>query len=452
MLRTWLERSRPLPVSCFARFDPEKPLSFHLQVLDMFIQESRRWFMVAFDLISQPELYYRLSSVHPHLPLLHFCDIAVQLCGGGGDTPPPAVENPLPVIRYIWHTPRLQHFRLCTPDLRLPQRFIMEIIPSSSTRLEEIHLCQETPADFFAIAPGLTFNNLRSCHLTIIQRSQIIHNLNMNTLCLIPRLQHLDLSARIPNIIVILENLILPSLLYLDIEFGYLVGGFPTLSNRVLVALGELQARSHCHIKRLSAPLSLFASPDTPTLVNKFGPVYELRVLLNTKEKMYNQLAFERFTQRLGSGPGIFDKVTTLHVSLYEDLQDDATLELFSSVVDMLESRLSCPLRRLERISFDSASGKSKNGWSVEFEPVDRILKLAQANGIVLLGNVVAGEWVSMYDSYFWSLMDFERELYRWNRSGRCDWVGKSGAERYLEYRELWESLWSVNVSAGLIN
>ncbi|KAK7042901.1 hypothetical protein VNI00_008636 [Paramarasmius palmivorus] len=465
MLRAWLERSRPLPVSCIGRFDQEKPLSFHLQVLDLFIQESRRWSMVVFDLGTQAELYYRLSSVHPYLPLLHFCDIAVQFCGGDVDEPPMAIgnRNPLP-SRCIWCTPRLRHFRFAIPGPEmLPPSFNMEIIPSSSTRLDGIILCKETPADFFdIIAPtgSLGFENLRSCRLSIVQRFpelEIIQSLTRTTL---PRLQHLNLYGHISNLLLILDNLNLPSLLYLDIEYGYLLGLDPTLADRVLLAIGDLQARSRCHIKRLSAPFSLFGSPGTgtPTLVNGFGPVYELRVFINTEEEEYNQLAFERFSRRVGEmGMEMFDQVTTLHVLLCQDFSDDAAVNSFSSVVDMVESRLSCPLRRLERISFDSISDESEKlgnggGWFVDIEPVDRILKLAQVNGIVLLGNVVDGEWVSMYNRYFWSLIDFEKDLYRWNRSGRCNWVGKGGAKRYLEYRELWESLWSANVSAGLIN
>ncbi|KAK7042902.1 hypothetical protein VNI00_008637 [Paramarasmius palmivorus] len=431
MLRAWLERSRPLPVSCIGHFDQEKPLSFHLQVLDMFIQESRRWSMVVFDLGTQAELYYRLSSVHPHLPLLHFCDIAVK--------PPdmPASGNPQ---THIWHTPRLKCARIL---INRPSRRTMEIIPSS-TRLEELAFRKESPTDFFILAPTITFEHLRYCHLNIVQESQAVQNTRR---CVIPRLQYFDLFGHAHSVLVTLDSLILPSIRYLDVDFRHR-RSLGALSGRVLLALGGLQARSGCHIYRLTAPFSLFSCPNTPTLTKRFGPVYELRILLSPIEKMSNKLAFHHFTHA-GSELEIFEQVTTLHVLLREDEKDEATVKLLSRVVDMLESRLSSPRRSLERLSFDSSA---KDGLPVHIEPVDRILKLAQASGVVLLGSAVDGKWVSIYTRVCWSLLDYDRAFYRWNQSGRCDWVAKERVDWYQKNKELWERLWSANISAGLVD
>ncbi|KAK7027252.1 hypothetical protein VNI00_015341 [Paramarasmius palmivorus] len=430
MLRAWLERSRPHPISCFARFDPEKPLSFHSQVLDLFIRESRRWLIMDLGLGSQAELYHQLFSIDPQLPLLHFSRIAAEL----RDTPP--LRNPQ---MHVWHTPRLKHAQF--PIDGPPQR-IVQIIPSSA-QLERVSFRKETPADFFDLAPTLTFEHLRCCHLDIFQEPSAVHN----TLgCVIPRLQYFELLGHVQSVVVILDNLILPSLRYLDVDFRR-CGSLGASSDRVLSAIGDLQARSHCHIYRLSAPLSLFSSPDTSTLTKRFGPVYELRILLSPRERMYNESAFNQFMQ-VGSEMTIFDQVTTFHALVREDDKDTATAKLLSKVVDMLECRLSSS-RSLQRLSFDSSD---KDGLPVQTEAIERMFKLAQASGVVLLGSVVDGKWISIYTESYWSLVDYDQALYRWNHSGRCDWVCEIGVKRYLQNEALLEDLWSANVSAGLID
>ncbi|KAK7024380.1 hypothetical protein VNI00_016321 [Paramarasmius palmivorus] len=402
MLHTWLERSRPLPISCLVKFDPAKPLTFHLHLLDLFIRESQRWLIVDFSLGSQAELYYRLSSVGPYLPFLHSSRFTAKL----DDARRRLSGNPR---THTWHAPRLRQALFTVRRSRSSQLPIMEIVPSG-TQLEKISFVTNTPTYFLNNTPNLPLEHLRYCHLDITNKAAIPSTVALRFTA--PNLQHLSLLGHVQSVLMILDNLILPALRYLIIDFRNR-RSLGTESDRVLSALGDLQARSRCQLYHLSSPFLLFSSPDAPIFAKRFGPVIELRLLFSIQGD--NKTAFNHFTHA-----EIFNHVTTLHIVLCEHPQDEPTLELFAKVVDMVEYRQAYPSQsHLERLSFDSIRSSEKDGIPVHVQPVQRILELARANGVLLLGREVNGKWFSSYINGHWRCLDFDRAVQQW--SEYCD-------------------------------
>ncbi|KAK7027240.1 hypothetical protein VNI00_015329 [Paramarasmius palmivorus] len=427
MLRAWLERSRPLPLSFFASFDPTNSLESHQQLLDLFIRESHRWRIMDFVFDSQDQLYHQLSTVDPYLPLLLSSRIKVKLI----DTLTSGNHQV-----HVWHTPRLKQAVFYVT--RESQRPTMEIIPSW-VQLEELTWYPSNLSRF--LDHGSTFRHLRYCRLDVADDAPPTVQQRRPRYITMPHLQHLDICGRFRTVLTILDSLTLPALQYLDMLCRQ---SLKNVSDHILSALGNLQARSGCRIRRLSSPVSLFSGPNAPALARGVGPVFELRILFNTEED--NEHVIRNFLET-----DMFNQVTTLHVLVHG--RHEGETRLFSRVIDLVESRRLVPrigVSQLERLSFDSILSASSNGISVNTEFFQRVLKLEQ-DGLLLLGNVVQGKWHSIYINGNWSLGEFDRVIRRWARSGHCDWFYESEMKSYLENKELWDRLQSACVSASYL-
>ncbi|ESK80835.1 hypothetical protein Moror_4306 [Moniliophthora roreri MCA 2997] len=410
MLRTWLERSQKLPIYCLAIFAETSPLSFNTRILDLLISHSTRWLSVDLTFGTQSELYFQLSTVDPYLPLLHSSRLNVTIL----DT----AEN-IGRASVHWNTPNLtEAVFLVTSD---SPDHTPDMVPSWS-QLEEFAWIANTPKAFMDIAPA--FALLRYCHLNI-SRDTVMNGMQR---CTLPNLRHFDVFGPFRSVLAILNCLSLPALHDLDMDFHESIG---TAADHLLTSLGRLQARSRCHLRHISAPFPLFSSPNAPSLVEKFGPVVELRILLSTEED--NQQAIDNFRNT-----NIFRQLTMLHLLFRE--QPDSESTLFSEVVSVVEARRSSKagVSALENLSLDliRSSTSTDDHISAHLPPFQRLLQLEQG-GLLLLGAVVGHKWCSIYGDAHWNSGDFQRAARRWARFGYSDWLYEWEIDYYLKVRTL---------------
>ncbi|ESK80826.1 hypothetical protein Moror_4314, partial [Moniliophthora roreri MCA 2997] len=408
MLQIWLDRSQKLPISCLAIFDEAKPFAFNAQVLDIFITRSSRWLSVDFDFGSQSELYYRLPAVNSHLPMLYSSRFNVSIQEGA--------EHAGRHEFLSWNTPNQKEATFLIGSNS--QGCSLEIVPTWR-QLEEFTWLLNTPKGFLDVAPA--FSLLRYCHLSISRDADV----NGVQRCILPSLRHFDIFGPFRSALVILNCLSLPALQDLDMDFHESIG---TAADHLLISLGRLQARSRCHLRHISAPFPLFSSPNAPSLVEKFGPVVELRILLSTEED--NQQAIDNFRST-----NIFRQLTTLHLLFRE--QPDSESTLFSEVVSVVEVRRSSKagVSALENLSLDliRSSSSTDDRISAHLPPFQRLLQLEQG-GLLLLGAVVGHKWCSIYGDAHWNSGDFQRAARRWARFGHCDWLYEWEIDYYLKH------------------
>uniref|UniRef100_A0A0W0G4H0 Uncharacterized protein n=1 Tax=Moniliophthora roreri TaxID=221103 RepID=A0A0W0G4H0_MONRR len=406
MLRTWLERSQTLPISCLAMFDDAKPSVFQAGILDLFIAHSDRWDAVDFTFGNQSDLYFRLSAVSRHLPFLYSCRFRVTIS-------PDSLHSGERVLVHL-DAPKLKDatlFVLSDTGGAFP-----EIVPPWS-QLEELAWFSGTPRSFLDVAPSLT--HLRYCCLNIAQDM----NINNVQRFVLPSLCHFDIFGPFQSIVAILNRLSLPALEDLDMDFDELVG---EAADYLLISLGRLQVRSRCYLRHLSAPFSLFSSPNAPLLVERISSVDELRILISTEEDA--QQAIDNFT-----GAKMFRSLKTLHLLFREPPDDDPTL--FSRMVDVVESRRSLhdSFTQLERLSLDMMrpSSFAEDRISTHLQPFKKLAELQQ-DGLILLGRVVEHKWCSLYGDAHWNAGDFQRAARRWARFGYSDWLYEEEIAGYL--------------------
>ncbi|KAI3603919.1 hypothetical protein WG66_004478 [Moniliophthora roreri] len=409
VLQTWLERSQPLPLSCFAMLEEEEWEHFNGKVVDALIQHASRWRHVDLCFGTQRQLFHRLRKVDPYLPFLLSIRIEVILAGS---------PEPPGNITMQWEAPNLKEATLfiqndskaTNPALALPW-----------SQLEEFEWSPNIPKTFLHLPPS--FDNLRYCYL------RISHHVDVDILSrhTLPRLRRFDLSGSYRSIISILDRLILPILERLDTDTDEQIG---PVADQVLFSIARLQLRSACQISSLSAPFSLFSSPSSPLIMEKVGTIHELRVLLSAEEN--NEQAFSNFLL-----PTMFPNLKVLHI-LYREPPEEV-LSLFSRMVQMVESRrnpqtLRHGLRQLEKLSFDviRLSEMPDLRISTHLAPFQRLLQL-QRGGLVLLGSVVDGKWHSYYGDGGWNDEDFRRSARRWARFGYSDWFYDREVEDYLK-------------------
>ncbi|ESK80824.1 hypothetical protein Moror_4318 [Moniliophthora roreri MCA 2997] len=263
-LQIWLSRSYPLPISCLAILDDPKTGVFNADVLELLVHHSTRWYAVHITLGAQCDLYHQLCCADLHLPSLHSVFLKAHI----SSHPDGARMH----VSTVWEAPNLTDATLLVESESAD--LSPAIVPRWS-QLEELAWSSNTSKAFLDVAS--TFVNLRYCTLDIIHDvdTQDIHR------AALPRLRHLETFGSFRSTLLILNHLSLPSLEYLDLDFDECID---SVADHILISLGRLQARSRCNLRHLSAPFSLFSSPNTPVLVEKIGTVEGLRVILSVEE------------------------------------------------------------------------------------------------------------------------------------------------------------------------
>ncbi|ESK81514.1 hypothetical protein Moror_15675 [Moniliophthora roreri MCA 2997] len=408
MLRTWLERSRQIPISCLAILDDQEKSEINANILDLLITHSNRWYAVDFTFGRQGSLYERFSAMEGSLPVLRACRLKVTIN---------AESERLGGRRWsVWDAPNLKEATFYVVSDR--DHILHEIIPQW-TQLEELAWMLNTPIPFLDVASS--FTNLRYCYIDISTDVDI----PTTQRCVLPCLRHLDVAGPFYSVLGIINRLSLPSLQDLDLDFDEHIGG---VADHLLLSLGRLQARSSCHLRHLSAPFPMFSSPNASLLVEKIGTVDDLRVLLSTEED--NKPAIDNFI-----GGRVFRGLRTLHLLFREPPDEDPTL--FSRAVDMVQSRrtLHPGVSRLEKLSLDFVRSpfSADERISTRLQPFQKLKEL-QRDGLILLGRAVDNKWHSIYGDAHWNAGDFRRAARRWARFGYSDWLYEQEIADYLKH------------------
>ncbi|ESK83438.1 hypothetical protein Moror_15576 [Moniliophthora roreri MCA 2997] len=404
MLQTWLERSQPLPISCFATLQDVPWEQFNRGAIDLLIHHASRWRAVDFCFGTQSQLFYRLRMVDPNLPLLQSIRLEIILSETAGSMAPHWIAPNLKEATLF-----IQNYaRLTNPVLALPW-----------SQLEEFEWSPNTPKMFFDLSP--TFDNLRYCFLKISHHGDV-DGLQRYTL---PKLRRLDTSGPYRSIVTILNRLTLPSLECLDVDTYEQIG---PVADQLLSCIARLQMRSTCRISSLSAPFPCSAPPNHPYWLRSLELSTSFASFSVQKRTMSKPFPTFYFQQCFGTSK-------VLHL-IYRELPGEEP-SLLSKMVQMVESRNNQPLhgvRRLDKLSLDVIRPTEMPVLriSTHLAPFQRLLQL-QRGGLILLGSVVDGRWHSYYGDGGWNDEDFRRSARRWARFGYSDWLYEREVEDYLK-------------------
>ncbi|KAK7042904.1 hypothetical protein VNI00_008639 [Paramarasmius palmivorus] len=426
MLQAWIERSGQMPLYCLVIFDKTKSVKFHIDIMDLFIREAARWYIVDFSFATQSEVFCRLSTVDSYLPLLHSIFFEV----GFLETRPSEVH-----ISKAWNTPRLKEATIVAVSLL--SRPALEIIPSLA-QVEDLLYTPNSLHKFLDLVS--TFQYLKYFHLDLVHEwddVRALGDIQPSTITL-PNVRHLGLFGLCSGVQQVLHRLVLPALQSLDLDFMESLDS--STAEQILRALGRLEDLSRCHIRRLSSPFTLFLPLNVPDLLAKIGPIRELRILFSTDDD--NIRAIHNFAVS-----DMFKQVTTMHMVFLEHPEDEPML--FSKAVSIVESRMPPSqggrgIGQLQALSFETVRPSLSSGHqretriSINMQSVQRLLKLRE-DGLNLLGNVVDGKWCSLYSNRLQNLLEFRRAVRRWARFGHCDWLYTQEMGRYLENRDILE-------------
>ncbi|KAG7088108.1 hypothetical protein E1B28_012133 [Marasmius oreades] len=408
MLRIWLERSQPLPISCLITLGDLTLKELELEVLVTLLSHSVRWAHMDLDFRHHGDLYHRLASSDINLPLLVSLRMRVKML-----SPHPAFSEHWGHLPNRWTAPKLTEVSVSLLDR---QGFIpIFVIPWS--QLTELSWSTSLKS-FLEI--GATFSHLQYCMIDIdppypTSVTDIPKQFSL------PQLRHLHLSGDLLSVFYFINHISLPVLEDLALDFWEQISA---VSHHLLSALGRLRT-----LQYLSVPLAIFDCRDAPALSESFGSIRELSLVLSTEES-YDQ-ALPHFLHSR-----ILQKLEILHLTFRGD--PEKASRSFEDTLDLVETRCrptvssSTPCTTLKALSveFLKYPNFATHHELVHSEPFSRLLRL-QKDGLVLLGHVVEGRWHTSYRDTHWNPGDVTRAERRWHRFGRTDWLFKPEFEDY---------------------
>ncbi|KAG7085989.1 hypothetical protein E1B28_003512 [Marasmius oreades] len=384
MLKAWLARSQPLPLSCVVRFRlSPRAVGFYEDIIDimdhegitnLLLGESQRWLDMSFELGDRVHLYNLIGTTTRPFPLLRYLRVDAKFPpihrwliphtfnASAFASAPNLVEvsvdvqEPLPAMTLPWH--QLKRYSDC-----------------GSTREESTFL------DLAKLAKLEHF--VYKLHPRSFSNPQPLHLVN---------LRRLDMFGwPWQTIIEILSFLHLPSLEDLFLYFTHTVSS-PDIIIHLIV---DLQERSSCRLKRLTLPVNLLTSPVIPQVVQHFSTVEELHLDLTyhaaiwTGSRPQSHPALGNLRSKL-----FFPRLRALYfvIRSCNDVVIDED-ELFDSIADIIRERRTPDLFevQLERLSFDTTPRlPRKPRISANIPGIRRIIELC-SDGLVLIEPVIDG-------------------------------------------------------------
>ncbi|ESK81701.1 hypothetical protein Moror_15840, partial [Moniliophthora roreri MCA 2997] len=402
ILRLWLDRSEPLPISCLAILDAPDLCEYNLKTLNLLIQHSQRWFAVHFSFGNQGGLYHHLCSIPPLLPLLRHFRVEVDIRIGSH------------LVLATWTAPNLKEATLLVQSTSSTATTVR--LPWS--QLEGLVWFPNTPRSFLDISSA--FLRLRRCCIQI-SRHVDIDSLHQSTL---PHLHQFEISGPYRSIIEILCCVSLPALEILDVDPDEQIG---PVADQLLSAIARLQLRSPCDIRCFSAPFSLFSSPNSPALVSNIDTIQELRISISTEEE--NDISITNLM-----GPNTLRNLKVLHLLFREPPEEDVTLlDKIVELVAFRRQRKPSSGLCLDKLSLDVIRTPEVPDIhiSIQSKAFQKLFKL-QREGLSLLGSAMNEEWHSFFGDTRWSNEDLQRAAQYWERFGYSDWLFEQEIDDYI--------------------
>ncbi|KAF9259044.1 hypothetical protein L218DRAFT_1080120 [Marasmius fiardii PR-910] len=395
IVRTWLDRSQNLPLSCslLAKGHPSRaadamdltsnPTKDQLEeILGLVLAQFHRWRHVNFILNDgRWDLQRRLAAIHGlTLPLLQSF----------------YVSAPNTIYGTAWTT-----FSLNAPALSsafigiLVSNVDVHVASLPWSQLVELKIYLYAPERFLDIVNSLKV--LKYCSI-IMPSSSITFDVQLMVFPL--SLRRLEISGGFNDVVNLLNHLSAPGLSDLHIRHRSestlllsLINTGRTLSASAFAFL----TRSHCQLRKLNVPSTFFDYVDLRT--DSLSTLEELHIRFQTKagidQIMGNLIRFD-----------LLPNVKEMHLTLKElFLRGDAIHDFLVEVLDMIEIRRwesQGPSRSyvaLDRVGFDTLSdyrNRSKKQIPISDEIVVRLEKLQQ-DGLTVLGNVFDGYLCPLY-------------------------------------------------------
>ncbi|KAK1225202.1 hypothetical protein PQX77_011882 [Marasmius sp. AFHP31] len=407
MLKTWLERSQGLPLSCLL-FLNQSPCIADLEdeLFQLVLVNSHRWRHLEVHLESRYDLYRRFASTKDiPFPLLHSLRIFVNMLG--------VVDDGIP--------PLSTAATLTAPSL--VDASLLILVPSSLESIITLPWSQLTELSLSFITSA-RFNEIMTCSKRLERCYLQLHSrfvLGEQMISLPMSLRRLHLTGPLLNVVNTLSSLSSPGL----VELGLSPPGGSTVplltARRLLQSIAQLQTRSSCQLRRLYIPITLFSFPESPRIANCLSTVQALHLRLEGKKGSEEAI-------RTIKTSDIFRNLKELHLMVYKDGVGEAFVSSLPAFVDMVEarrflsgSRGSGQYTSLQCLVIDMIryGNRSKARLPVNREVAERLSRL-ERDGLIILGHVADGEWQPQHPTTHW---DLEANQRRWARFGYCDWL-----------------------------
>ncbi|ESK93837.1 hypothetical protein Moror_13087 [Moniliophthora roreri MCA 2997] len=394
LLRSWLQHSEPLPISCLAIFGEIGRGGYNMILLQLLISQAYRWHHVDFDFGSDSALYYQLTHTRSHMA--HLCSLYLAVAAV---TDEHASGNTSQAFLFA---PELREATLFN-DITPGARQIILTLPWS--QLQELSWSVNTPCEFLDVTPHLS--TLRYCYLEIASDTEV----DDRQVVTLSHLRHLEVYGPYLGVIKLLDHLTLPSLGDFGMHFKEFVN---IVGDLILSTFVALQKRSSCHPGFLSSHLMIFSSPSLEEGIETVEELsLEMGTIIDNTQALFNLRTIK-----------LFRKLRILHV-LFEDLSET----LLSQLADVMEARCrpTSDTRCLEQLSLEVIQwdDRPKTLLSTRSPSFRRILDL-QRHGLALQGEVIDGVWHSRYRDTRWCAGDVTKDERRWARFGYCDWLKDS--------------------------
>ncbi|KAG7085981.1 hypothetical protein E1B28_003505 [Marasmius oreades] len=371
MLKTWLSRSIPLPISCHIDLnDPgERGDEPEHSIIALLIRDSHRWLDITFRLGRRPDLYYNIATIQSPLPLLRFFEISANL--GSASNRLTSYENST-----FASAPNLAEVLIdVNVDARSPLRF-----PWHQLRLyhcSNMNLFLETAVDLQNLTHLILFQSFHDFSTASPQQVSLA------------RLRRLEIDLQYTAPVAdLLDIMFLPSLQELKVESSGLS------AESILSSIGHLQQRSSCRLKQLFVSVEIISMLlSRPELGKSLDAVEELHIRFDPLTPdaglkfLHDRSAFPRLK-------ALYLVVHLLHTYVHPD--DNPC---FDEIADVVTARR-IPNQwdvQLERVSLDTATMYNSEfyGWRKPRIPasvrgIRRVTEL-QSQGLVLLESIVDG-------------------------------------------------------------
>ncbi|ESK90578.1 hypothetical protein Moror_4261 [Moniliophthora roreri MCA 2997] len=388
LVKTYLTRSQPLPISCMLNlqdsFEPHDR-----KVVKTIMKASKRLQDIDFDLGSRADIYTELVETHGtlRLPLLQGLRIVVSEFADGedGEDLAPGLV-PMPVCGQFSFASSLVEAHVEFPNFSLP----LVLLPWE--KLTELYCPFHDFGDMEEVARGA--RNVVNWYINFRWDDQDIHNIYAaDEPVLIPHLQHLNLRGRCSILGPVLDRFVAPNLEDLALHHTYYQEiGTCHDADSIFTAIANLQTRSCCTLRRLTAPLPLFSTP----LAIGLHSVEELHASLpvfNTERRLYSEAFANMKEKKLLAG------MRTLHLDLQRASEARSFL-VFQRFLDIASTRRRWDSSsRLERLSF--WANNREVPIPLDMPSVEKLSELRK-DGMVMLGDIVDGTWCSAYKNLIW--------------------------------------------------
>ncbi|KAL0068220.1 hypothetical protein AAF712_004605 [Marasmius tenuissimus] len=408
MVEIWIERSRPLLISCLVIFDgchADDETQFETAIFHLLLHSYARWRHLHIRFIGGPlrrpdraDLYYALLVNSHHLPLLESIHIHIN-----------ALDTHLDAQRkFEWTAPKLWDASIRVAVEPLPLTLPS---PSSWSQLQALEWTTEGPPyEFLKAISTLPHLQILSISIALAQThiEQWESPPSMVILSTLHRLQLDDYANRIGQII---SFLYIPNLTDLSI-----LGTSSDGDRNTLHLIADLQRRSSCRLERLNVPCRTLDIPDLMNSAARLPTIQELHLLFPHEDCGADAI---RGLLKID----IFPELRALHLVINPTPLMTTFLQ---NVVEVVHARRQRILNRqmtcLSLLSIDTIKyhGPPKPSPQANTRPFQQLLEL-QAEGLQLLGRIVDGRWCSPHpESILWDLEQHER---RRARFGYSDWL-----------------------------